>query len=259
VSLFKRRGKDSGEEFETDRADESIDDDLEVDEPDQPAARASSSDRSSGPYDLGEVDDTSEMLDLGALRVPPAPDMELRLDLDESGEHVVGATIVVADSAAQVQVFAAPRTEGIWDDVRAEIAGSVTQQGGTADEQDGVFGRELLARVPSPTPDGRTSFQPARFTGVDGPRWFLRAVFTGRAATEEDSALDVERIVRSLVVVRGDEAMAPRDLLALQLPQIAMEGSEGAGEDGTDAPDGTDTPGMPRRLAERGPEITEIR
>jgi hypothetical protein len=87
---------------------------------------------------------------------------------------------------------------------------------------------------------------------VDGPRWFLRAVFTG-AAVDGAKAGAVEDMVRSLVVVRGQEAMAPRELLPLKLPEVPGENQpqgaqEAAGGSGDDL-----------NPFERGPEITEIR
>jgi hypothetical protein len=147
----------------------------------------------------------------------------------------------------QLQAFAAPRSEGIWDEIRAEIAAGVTRQGGTADEVPGSFGRELIARIPVRSSDGRAGHQPARFAGVDGPRWFLRAVFHGAAVHDPDAAAVLEGVVRDVVVVRGAEAMAPRELLALRLPEAAVQEAP--------APEGRD----PLEPFERGPEITEIR
>jgi hypothetical protein len=208
-----------------------------------------------GPFDASEVDGSAGRLDLGALWVKGVPGMELRLEVEEATQNVVGATAVLDDSAVQMQVFAAPRTMGIWDDIRAEIAESIVSQGGTADEQRGALGTELRTRMPSAGPDGRTVFAPARFVGVDGPRWFLRAVFSGRAAIEEEAAEALMSVVRQTVVVRGDAAMAPRELLPLRLPQ-----------DLTDAIEAQDAEAEgPQRSAddlnpfERGPEITEVR
>ncbi|HEX5510385.1 MAG TPA: DUF3710 domain-containing protein [Actinomycetales bacterium] len=208
----------------------------------------------SGPLDVDDVDDDVNRIDLGALQIPPREGMELRLELEEATQRVVAVTVTLGESSVQMQAFAAPRTEGIWDDIRSEIAAQVAKQGGTADEVPGTFGREVLARIPARTPDGRTGHQVARFTGVDGPRWFLRAVFNGPAAVDEAAAEDLERVVRGTVVVRGAEAMAPRDLLPLKLPQQpggaqAGTGGSGEGEDGMGPLD-------PFR---RGPEITEIR
>jgi hypothetical protein len=90
-------------------------------------------------------------------------------------------------------------------------------------------------------------FAPARFVGVDGPRWFLRAVFSGRAAIDDDAAGPLMAVVRDTVVVRGESAMAPREMLPLRLPDEAtMPSSEPATDDEL-------------RPFERGPEITEVR
>jgi hypothetical protein len=209
-----------------------------------------------GPYDSAEVEDLGGRLDLGSLWVVGVPGMELRLEIEESTSNVVGVTAVLADSAVQLQAFAAPRTMGIWDDIRSEIAESIVSQGGTADEERGALGTELRTRMPSAGPDGRTVFAPARFVGVDGPRWFLRAVFSGRAAIDDDAAATLFEIVRGTVVVRGDAAMAPRELLPLRLPQEAAGPGE-AGAEGTDDEGGPSADDL--KPFERGPEITEIR
>ncbi len=175
-----------------------------------------------GPWDVSEREDLEGYVDLGALRLLGRSGMELRLEVEEASGRVTGATVLLEGSAVQLQAFAAPRTMGIWAEIRQEIADGVSGQGGTADELDGRFGRELLARIPVRTPDGRTGHQVARFAGVDGPRWFLRAVFSGPAAHDESAAQVLEEVVRDVVVVRGEEAMAPRELLALRLPEAAQ-------------------------------------
>lgn len=207
-----------------------------------------------GPFDSAEVPQDDERLDLGALRIQGVAGMELRLELDEGTGQVVGATAVLGDSAVQLQAFAAPRSSGIWADIRSEIAESILTQGGTADESAGPLGIELRTRMPSAGPDGRTVFAPARFMGVDGPRWFLRAVFSGRAAIDDEAAEPLLEVVRSVVVVRGESAMAPREMLTLQLPeQPAAPQEAGDGDQGgTPAVDDL-------KPFERGPEITEIR
>jgi Protein of unknown function (DUF3710) len=269
VSLFKRRGRGEDDDetdvdAELDTDEESDDETEENGETDDASAserphgertaalQAVAELRKNGPFDLSEVEDTSALLDLGSILVAPSEGMELRLELSEDEGNVVGVTVLIGDSAVQVQAFAAPRSEGIWDEVRAEIAAGITQQGGTADESDGSYGRELLARVPAQDDQGRSAFQPARFVGVDGPRWFLRAVFTG-AAVDRAKAGPVEDMVRSLVVVRGQEAMAPRELLPLKLPEVPGDAQpEGAEPDAEPSADDLNP-------FERGPEITEIR
>jgi hypothetical protein len=88
--------------------------------------------------------------------------------------------------------------------------------------------------------------------GVDGPRWFLRAVISGPAATDAELAAPLVDIVRSVVVVRDDEARPPREALPLRVPEAT-------------APEPQGEPSQPQRSAddlrpfERGPEITEVR
>ena len=104
-------------------------------------------------------------------------------------------------------------------------------------------------------------FAPAVFVGVDGPRWFLRGVLSGRAAIDEASAAPLLDIFRAAVVVRGTEPMAPRELLPLTLPRDADSGAQPAdGDAATDAEDASDADERPTlNPFERGPEITEVR
>src|SRR6266487_137063 len=109
----------------------------------------------SGPYDeLDAPDDGLTRVDLGALRVPVRPGMEMRLDMNEA-QQVIGVTLVNRDGQMQVGAFAAPRNEGIWDDVRAEIRQSLAgQQGSAKDRTGGPFGPELVGTVKA---EGSTS------------------------------------------------------------------------------------------------------
>jgi len=227
--------------------------------------------RARGPFDAAEVEDDDEVarVDLGSLLVAPVDGMQLRLELDEQQESVVSAHAIIGDSGVQLQVFAAPRTLGVWPDIRSEIADSVRSQGGSADVVDGPLGRELAAGIPSRGADGRTVQTAVRFLGVDGPRWFLRAVISGPAATDETKAGPLVDLVRSVVVVRDDEARPPREALPLRVPTaVADAASEPDGSDGsdpaTDTSTDTDADAPPRttddlRPFERGPEITEVR
>lgn len=214
-------------------------------------------DSTSGPFDESDVDGPEGRLDVGALWLPLVDGVELQLQLDEATGQVTGVFVVLGESAVQLQAFAAPRHEGIWREICDEIAAGITEQGGTADAGAGPFGHELLARVPSTQPDGKVGFQPLRFTGVDGPRWLLRAVFHGQAAIDPGAARDLEALVAGVVVVRGSEPMGPRELLPLHLPAGA-EGPNagGAGASPVDEPAaGLDD----LNPFARGPEITERR
>ena len=261
VGLFSRgRSKnrqvdDAVDEVVAVDGDDQVDEDLgeglgDADEDATPAAVAPTS----RPFDRSEVEDDSDYLNLGSIWLRGSQGMELRLEVNEQEQQITGVTAVIGDSAVQLQAFAAPRTEGVWIDIRNEIAASIVDSGGTAEVLTGEFGEELLTRMPQAGPDGRTVFMPARFVGIDGPRWFLRAVVSGRAAIEPEAAEAVHDVIRTTVIDRGDEAMPPRELLPLRLPEVPAEAAQAA-EPGA--------PGAPRlddlNPFERGPEITEVR
>jgi hypothetical protein len=179
-------------------------------------------DRAQGPYDVSEVDpatlEADDRIDLGALVITGLPGMELRLQVDEQTNEVQAVLLVLEDSALELRAFAAPRTAGIWADVRREIAAEATRMGGTASEAEGPFGTELVLVVPVEDPDGQIFSQTSRVIGVDGPRWLLRGTVLGRAAVEPEAAPPMEQSLRNVIVVRGNEPMAPREALALRLP-----------------------------------------
>ena len=183
--------------------------------------RERDTDVTTGPFDEQDMpDDGMERLDLGALLVPVIRGVEVRVDVGPDGQ-VIAATLSYGGSEAQIGVFAAPRTAGIWDEVRAEIRASITQQGGTAQEASGRFGTELTGRIPV-----QGGYQSVRFVGVDGPRWFLRGLFSGPAAADPAKAAVLEDTVRNIVVVRGSSPMPVRDPLPLALPADIREQTE---------------------------------
>ena len=69
-----------------------------------------------------------QRLDLGSLQIPAVEGVEVRVQANPDGgvEQIV---LVDGDSALQLGVFAAPRSEGIWDEVRDEIAEAMTPTG----------------------------------------------------------------------------------------------------------------------------------
>ena len=179
--------------------------------------------------DIDEIEDRDGYVDLGALLIAPAEGLQLRLEVEEATQRVVAVTMDLDGSSLQLQAFAAPRSEGLWDEIREQITQSVASQGGETEEVSGSFGTELVAKLPAEAADGSRGFRAARFMGVDGPRWFLRGVLGGQAALERDAAAGLEELFRRVVVVRGDNPMPPRELLQLRLPKdAAVPGQAGA-------------------------------
>lgn len=206
-------------------------------------------DRGEGPFDVSETD-SSLLLDLGGVRINGVEGMQLQLEVDQEQQVITSVTASLADSHLQLQGFAAPRSRGLWREIRDEIAKAVDDNGGTWEEVQGPLGVELRTRMPTAGPDGRTVFAPMRFLGVDGPRWFLRGVLSGRAAIDDAAAETLLGVFRGTVVVRGSEPMGPRELLPLRLPEDEK------------APPAEPGPGTPTMTDlnpfERGPEITEV-
>ncbi|HEX3823146.1 MAG TPA: DUF3710 domain-containing protein [Mycobacteriales bacterium] len=197
--------------------------------------------RPTGPWDSHDApEDEVPRVDLGGMLMPVPDGLEVRVEVQD--DVPVAASLIDGNSQLQVHAFAAPKSSGLWTEVRTEIAASLKSAGGTADDADGPFGVELRARIP--VENGAT--QPARFLGVDGPRWFLRGLLTGPGSTDASQAKRLEDAFRHVVVQRGGDAMAPRDMLPLHLPREAVE---------LPLPP---VPDRTLRLPERGPEITEI-
>lgn len=182
-----------------------------------------------GPFDATEAPEGAR-LDLGALQVPPVDGVDLRVQADADGV-IQQVVLVHGDSALQLGVFAAPRHEGIWDEVRAEIRKSLFEDGVAAEEQPGDYGLELRARVR--TPEGLTDL---RFVGVDGPRWMVRGVYQGPVAVDASAAPPLVTCMRGLVVNRGAEAKPVREPLMLRLPQEMTEAAAAAAADGSAEP-----------------------
>lgn len=170
-----------------------------------------------GPFDDSEANPVRPYIDLGGIKILPREGLNLRLEVEEQSKRIVAVGLDYADSSLQVQPFAAPRSGGLWDETRVQLRDQVKAQGGRVEEREGALGKELLAEVPAPAGEG-AGLRLARFIGVDGPRWFLRGVIGGAAASDPEAAAKVEDLFRSIVVVRGGSPMPPRDLIPLKMP-----------------------------------------
>jgi hypothetical protein len=181
--------------------------------------------RARGPYDSTEVaveEGDPTKVDLGGLIVTGRPGLELRLQVDEASQKIAAVLLIGKEGAVELRPFAAPRNTDIWGDIRKQIAAETTRRGGTATEVDGSYGKELQVVMPVTTPDGKSATQPSRVLGIAGPRWLLRATFLGKPAVQPDENGDIESALRDVVVVRGNDPMAPGDPLPLVMPANAQ-------------------------------------
>lgn len=255
--MFRRRRREHADQPEAAEAGfwpgeaEPDEEELASEEPGEAEATAGPAGR--GPWDAGDAFPAAERVDLGSLQVPVAADVEIQVSMAE--DQAAWVTVVRGDSSLQLQAFAAPKSGGLWDEVRQEIAAEVARAGGQAGEADGPFGPEVHARIAAGDQPGAPAggpLEPVRFLGVDGPRWFLRGVIGGPAAVRPEPAQPLEEVFAGVVVVRGEHPVPPRDMLEIRLPaearQALAEQMEQAGGR-FQLPD----------PFERGPEITETR
>jgi hypothetical protein len=238
--------------FRRRRSEDADRDEFDYDEPEQPAGNPRAE---GGPWDAEEPFPALERVDLGSLQVPIGPEHEIQLVMAE--QHGAWVTIRYRESEVQIQAFAAARRGALWDDVRAEIAAEVNTAGGRSQETEGSFGIELMAQVPAEPGQGPAELggmRLVRFVGIDGPRWFVRGLFTGPAADGGDPAELLEEVLRNVVVVRGEHPVPPREILELRLPPEARQALEEQADAEQENRFGGDL-----NPFERGPEFTETR
>ena len=182
-------------------------------------AKSAPGDRSTaGPLDESEANAVRPYVDLGGVKIVPRADLQLRLEVEEGSKRVVAVGLDYAGSSLQVSPFAAPRGSGLWHEIRAQIIEQIHKQGGQTRVNDGPFGPEVLAQIPVTAGPQAGQISLARFVGVDGPRWFLRGRISGEGAVNPEAAAQIEDLFRSIVVVRGNTPMPPRDLIPLHMP-----------------------------------------
>jgi len=259
--VFRRHRREDAEPgYDSDTAQDDPElyddpDELDEDEDYGFGAEAASSgsadewDQRSGPWDGAGSFPQHDRIDFGSLLVPVQPGVEVEVKVAEG----VGVWITLrrGESSIELMAFAAPKTSGLWAEVRQEFAEEVAKAGGDSQEAQGPFGIELHARLHPGGEGRRGQLELVRFIGVDGPRWFLRGMIRGPAAQHRHLAEPFEELFADVVVVRGDHPAPPGDLLEIRLPHDAQQALEEqlAQEGG---------PAWPNPF-ERGPEITETR
>ena len=219
-----------------------------------------------GPWDVEDenVPDYDEYLDMGSYYLPFLKGIELRVKANRATQQVLGTTITYGSSSVEIEAFAAPKTLGLWDDVRADLI----EANKDAKEVEGVFGTELA--LPVTVKGGRKVL--TRTVGVDGPRWMLRGIFSGKAATdpEGEEAKALNQFFADIVVERGDDPLAPRDLIPMH-PPVAPAERKAAKAAAEEAEQKTEIPGKPKgpfdsdqqvevkTTLSRGPMFSEVR
>lgn len=185
--------------------------------------KSAPADRSTaGPLDYSEVKSTLTVIDLGCMQVPVRDDIAVKLEVEESSNRPLAITLDAGSWQLQLQAFAAPKSSGVWHDIRAQIASGIKSSGGQVEERVGSLGPELLAKVDVKDSAGKSvGVRMARFVGVDGPKWFLRGLISGAALTDPRAAADADDLFRQIVVRRDETPVPPMDLLDIRIPNQA--------------------------------------
>lgn len=256
----------AGENEEAVDAAENVDEAQEVVALPEPSAEYEGRGDEHGPWDVEDenVPDYDEYLDMGSYYLPFLKGIELRVKANRATRQVLGTTITYGSSSVEIEAFAAPKTLGLWDDVRADLI----EANKDAKEVEGVFGTELA--LPVTVKGGRKVL--TRIVGVDGPRWMLRGIFSGKAATdpEGEEAKALNQFFADIVVERGDDPLAPRDLIPMH-PPVAPAERKAAKAAAEETEQKTEIPGKPKgpfdsdqqvevkTTLSRGPMFSEVR
>lgn len=210
--MFGRRNK-QGETVPAELAAGDAGTALGIPAPDTPA---------DGPYDSSEgtlaEGQPDGRLDIGSVRLPLLDGAQIQVEMDESGE-LRSVHLLTEAGRITVAAFAAPRTDGMWREVLAELAQSLKDDGATVRFEDGPWGREVVG-----TGDQATM----RFIGVDGPRWMVRCVAAGPDETHGALAELARTVLQDTVVVRGADPLPVRSPLPVTLPEVLAQQLEQA-------------------------------
>jgi hypothetical protein len=122
------------------------------------------------------------------------------------------------DSTLQVQAFASPKGDSLWDEVLGDITANLESQGISLERHLGPFGTEIYAHIPI----SQDELKPVRMFGLSGDRWLLRGVISGSAVSKLEPKNELESVFRSIVIRRGQVPLPPRELLPLSLPEGAI-------------------------------------
>jgi hypothetical protein len=169
-----------------------------------------------GPYDVAEApSDGIQRLDLASVRFPVPDGSQLQVQVDPAGP-VQAVHVVTPIGRLTISAFAAPRSSGLWSEVRAELAEQLRQDGARVLIEQGQWGSEISAESPT-TASAPTAA--LRFVGVDGPRWLLRGVAAGPAEHAQACAKLLYELIDATVVVRGEDPLPVRTPLPIELPE----------------------------------------
>ena len=201
-----------------------------------------------GPYDAAAVPVSSvSRVDPGSMQVAGFTSMNITLESDPSQTRIVSIVASFEDAALRIQPLAAPAAAASGRDAAPDHRIDQVRRRGHRGGP-GRFGTELLAAVPAQLPDGQTVRQPLRLIGVEGPRWLLHGVFMGSSVEDQRKSELFEDVFTQVVVLRGDQPMAPGEVLPIKIPPESSGGGRRAAAQAAQAGQAAPPPQGPSRL-----------
>jgi hypothetical protein len=171
-----------------------------------------------GPFDESDPQAPTELAEFGSIAFVPNPRVNVRAEIEEGSGRMVAISFDFNDSSLQVQAFACPKGEQLWDEVLNDIVVNLESQGVSLERHAGPFGNEIFAQLPI----GPDEIRSVRMFGFSGDRWLLRGVIAGSAVNDAEAKAELEGVFRGIVVRRGEVPLPPRELLPLSLPEGAI-------------------------------------
>ena len=168
-----------------------------------------------GPRNYEEVDTTDGYVDMGSILFPAVQGMQLRTQVADDGTTVLQILVVLGSSGIQMSVAAAPRSGGVWEELREEIRKGFEDQGAKVADYPTRYGNELLVDMPMQMPDGRSATSRMRIIGREGDRWFARIDILGPAAATAEAGADIEKVIDRIVAKVGAALGLDKDTRSL--------------------------------------------
>ncbi len=171
-----------------------------------------------GPYDSSDMSAPVELVNFGSIGFVPNPQVTVRAEVEDGTARIVAISFDYKESSLQLQAFASPKGQNIWEEVLEDITVNLANQGVSVRKENGPFGLEVFADITNQ--DG--GIKTLRMFGVDGERWLLRGTISGKTFEDLEVKTFLEDIFRGVVVFRGELPLPPREILPLELPTGAI-------------------------------------
>lgn len=166
-----------------------------------------------GPRSAEEVDTSVGYIDHGAVKIPAVHGMRVEPLGSLSQGVAAGIRLTIGTSLVEIEVYAAPKSGGVWDNMRHSLRELALQHGAQVEEKTTRYGVEHLVTIPVTMPDGGQGQTYVREIGHEGSRWVSRIKMVGQAAVDPQVGAEFEKLIDRIVVVRGSEPRARLEIL----------------------------------------------